>query len=62
MSKRKASSESERRKLSPLLCKGKESVEKRMCVCVCMCVSGCEEIIKMVIFVPDTAAPSHYQN
>lgn len=60
VSKRKASSESERRKLSPLLCKGKESAERRLCVYVCG--SGREEIIKMVIFLPDTAAPSHYQN
>lgn len=60
MSKRKASSESERRKLLPLLCKGKESTEKRVEKGVGG--SGCEGIIKMVIFVPDTAAPSHYQN
>ena len=52
-SKRKALSESERRKLPPLLCKGKESAE-RGCVCMSVCVcggggSGREEIINNVL-------------
>ncbi len=52
---KEASSETEKRKLLPLLWKGKESTEWKK-------NSPWEGIIKMVIFLPDTAAPSHYQN